>query len=133
MTRTTEVVIGGQALPGFLTMPEAPRGLVIFAHGSGSSRLSPRNRFAAEYLFRLEFSSLLFDLLTEDEARDRRNVFDIPLLGARMVEAIDWARADERTFLLPVGLFGASTGAAAAIVAAVERPAEVAAIGSRGG
>ncbi len=133
MTRTTEAAIGGRAPPGFLTMPEAPRGLVIFAHGSGSSRLSPRNRFAAEYLLRLEFSSLLFDLLTEDEARDRRNVFDIPLLGARMVEAIDWARADERTFPLPIGLFGASTGAAAAIVAAVERSAEVAAVVSRGG
>jgi putative phosphoribosyl transferase len=133
MTRTIDVAIGSRALPGFLTMPEAPRGLVIFAHGSGSSRLSPRNRFAAEYLVRLEFSSLLFDLLTDEEARDRRNVFDIPLLGARMAEAIDWARADERTFRLRIGLFGASTGAAAAIVAAVERPAEVAAVVSRGG
>ncbi len=133
MTRTMEVMIGGMALPGLLTIPAAPRGLVIFAHGSGSSRFSPRNRFAAEYLFRLGFSSLLFDLLTEEEARDRRNVFDIPLLGARTAEAIDWARGDERTFLSPLGLFGASTGAAAAIVAAADRPAEIAAVVSRGG
>ncbi len=126
-------MIGGRALPGLLTIPAAPRGLVIFAHGSGSSRFSPRNRLAADYLFRLGFSSLLFDLLTEEEARDRRNVFDITLLGARMAEAIDWARGDERTFPSPLGLFGASTGAAAAIVAAADRPAEISAIVSRGG
>jgi putative phosphoribosyl transferase len=107
--------------------------LVIFAHGSGSSRFSPRNLDAAGYLERRGFATLLFDLLTEAEARDRRNVFDIPLLGARVVEAIDWARADARTFMLPIGLFGASTGAGAAIVAAAARADDVAAIVSRGG
>ncbi len=133
MTPTMEAMIGGRALPGLLTIPAAARGLVIFAHdGSGSSRFSPRNRFAAQYLFRLGFSSLLFDLLTEEEARDRRNDLDIALLGARMAEAIDWARGDERTFRSPFGLFGASTGAAA-IVAAADRAAEIAAIVSRGG
>jgi hypothetical protein len=93
----------------------------------------PRNRYAADYFARLGFATLLFDLLTEAEARDRRNVFDTVLLGARVVEAIDFLRADERTSMLPIGLFGASTGAGAAIVAGAARPHEVSAIVSRGG
>ncbi len=133
MAGAMEVTVGSRALHGFLDLPEAARGLVIFAHGSGSSRLSPRNRFAADVLNHFGFATLLFDLLTEEESRDRRNVFDIRLLASRVVEAIDWARSDARTFVLPIGLFGASTGAAAAIVAAVERPEAVLAVVSRGG
>lgn len=133
MSRRNEVSIGHSSLAGFLAVPEAAKGLVIFAHGSGSSRFSPRNRYAADYLERRGFATLLFDLLTESEADDRRNVFDIALLGARVVEAIDWARCDAKTFLLPIGLFGASTGAGAAIVAAAARTDDVAAIVSRGG
>ncbi|MGD0634122.1 MAG: phosphoribosyltransferase family protein [Beijerinckiaceae bacterium] len=133
MSRQAEVVIGRSSLVGSLAIPDEAAGLVIFAHGSGSSRFSVRNRYAADYLGKLGFATLLFDLLTEDEANDRRNVFDIPLLGERVVEAIDWARADARTFALPIGLFGASTGAGAAIVAAAARPDEVSAIVSRGG
>lgn len=133
MSRQAEVVIGRSSLAGSLAIPDDVAGLVIFAHGSGSSRFSVRNRHAAEYLGKLGFATLLFDLLTDDEADDRRNVFDIPLLGERVVEAIDWARADARTFALPIGLFGASTGAGAAIIAAAARPGEVSAIVSRGG
>jgi predicted phosphoribosyltransferase/dienelactone hydrolase len=133
MSRQIEVSIGHPNLAGFLAVREAARGLVIFAHGSGSSRFSPRNRYAADYFERRGFATLLFDLLTEAEANDRRNVFDIPLLGARVVEAIDWARSDARTSALPIGLFGASTGAGAAIVAAAARADDVSAIVSRGG
>ena len=128
-----DVLIGRQSLPGLLVVPQGADGLIIFAHGSGSSRFSPRNVHAAERLQQLGFATLLFDLLTPSESADRRNVFDIGLLGERVVEAIDWARADARLSLLPIGLFGASTGAGAAIVAAYLRPHEVAAIVSRGG
>jgi putative phosphoribosyl transferase len=128
-----EVGLGVTRLPGTLTIPAAPRGIVLFAHGSGSSRFSPRNVYAAKRLQDEGFATLLFDLLTEDEARDRRNVFDIELLGARVVEAIDWIAADARTAALPIGLFGASTGAAAALCAAAERLQKVTALVSRGG
>jgi putative phosphoribosyl transferase len=131
--KKTDVAIGQKRLVGILAMPEAPDGLVIFAHGSGSSRFSVRNRYVADKLGQSGFATLLFDLLTEAEGDDRRNVFDIPLLGARVVEAIDWAGADPRTSGLPIGLFGASTGAGAAIVAAALRPDPVTAIASRGG
>ena len=133
MTQLAETAIGRFSLPGILAVPDSPKGCVIFAHGSGSSRFSPRNRYAADYFAQLGFASLLFDLLTEMEARDRRNVFDIALLAARVVDAIDFVRADERTCMLPIGLFGASTGAGAAIVAGAARPHEVSAIVSRGG
>ena len=133
MMRNLEATIGRSSLPGFLTIPSGAAGLVIFAHGSGSSRFSTRNRAAAEHLNGLGFATLLFDLLSEAEATDRRNVFDIALLGARVAEAIDWTRADARCAALPIGLFGASTGAAAGIVAAAARPAAVGAIVSRGG
>src|SRR5512147_1494887 len=129
----TDVTIGSKALPGRLALPKRSQGLVIFAHGSGSSRLSPRNLYAAERLRERGFATLLFDLLTPGESADRRNVFDIPLLAARVGEAIGWARADARTSVLPIGLFGASTGAGAAIVAAAAHPGEVDAIVSRGG
>ncbi len=133
MANEAEVFIGRKALPGMLCVPEKCRGLVIFAHGSGSSRFSPRNQYAARRLQDLGLAALLFDLLTEDESADRRNVFDIPLLGARVVEAVDWAQTDQRVRNLPIGLFGASTGAGAAIMAAAARPSSVKAVVSRGG
>jgi putative phosphoribosyl transferase len=120
-----------------LTIPEACRGLVIFAHGSGSSRHSPRNRAVATSLNHERFATLLMDLLTMPE--ERTDVvtaefrFDIALLSSRVAAAVDWARSDPRTSALPIGLFGASTGAAAALVAAAQRPAAVRAIVSRGG
>ena len=121
------------SLPGVLEHADDPAGLVIFAHGSGSSRMSPRNRAVAAALRGAGMSTLLFDLLTEAEAGDRANVFDISLLGRRITGAVDWAGARPDCASLPVGLFGASTGAAAALVAAAERPGAVAAVVSRGG
>jgi putative phosphoribosyl transferase len=109
------------------------KGLVVFAHGSGSSRTSPRNRRVADVLHQHGLSTLLFDLLTEGEADSRANVFDIELLSQRVVEALDWLAAQPKTTSRPIGLFGASTGAAAALCAAAERPAQVAAVVSRGG
>lgn len=127
------VRIGRNALAADLVLPAAPRGVVLFAHGSGSSRHSPRNRFVAEVLQSQRLATVLLDLLTEDEADDRRRVFDIPLLAERLVEAIGWCRAEPRLATLPLGLFGASTGAAAALVAAAARPEAIAAVVSRGG
>ena len=127
------VQIGEQRLEGLLTIPDHARGLVIFAHGSGSSRLSPRNTLVAEALNQRDMATLQFDLLTEAEARDRANVFDIPLLGRRVLETVQWSRAEQSTRSLPLGLFGASTGAAAALIAAAERPRDIAAVVSRGG
>ena len=119
-------------LPGRLALPESARGLVLFAHGSGSSRLSPRNQHVATVLHESWIGTLLFDLLTEQEAADRVNVFDIGLLGERLSAAIAFVRSQQRTAALPLGLFGASTGAAAALVAAAHDP-DVAAVVSRGG
>lgn len=127
------VRVGEKGLEGLLTMPEAASGVVIFAHGSGSSRLSPRNTYVARALNRRGLATLQFDLLTDTESADRDNVFDIPLLGRRVVESVNWTRGDESTRALPVGLFGASTGAAAALVAAAELPEAVRAVVSRGG
>lgn len=118
-------------LPGELVMPPGARMIVAFAHGSGSSRMSPRNREVATHLNSHGLGTFLFDLLTEDEAEDRTNVFDIGLLATRVTWAIDWLRHEYSH--LAIGLFGASTGAAAALVAASERPADVAAVVSRGG
>jgi putative phosphoribosyl transferase len=131
-SRTIDVAIGPHRLEGSLFLPQDPRGLIIFAHGSGSSRFSPRNRYVAERLLAQGFACLLFDLLTAEEGDYRRNVFDIPLLGARVIEAIAWAGAESDVSRLPIGLFGASTGAAAALTAAAEEP-RVAAVVSRGG
>ena len=116
-----------------LRTPADPRGLVIFAHGSGSSRFSPRNKWVAAALGDAGYATLLLDLLTEDEAADRANVFDIDLLGRRLVDAIDWACAQPELAAVPIGLFGASTGAAAALKAAAARPGVVRTIISRGG
>jgi len=128
-----QVSIEPWPLQGEVKVPDRACGLVVFAHGSGSSRHSPRNRFVAEALQRRGLGTLLFDLLTDAEAADRANVFDIPLLAERLVEAVEWACRHAGLAALPVGLFGASTGAAAALVAAAERPQQVSAVVSRGG
>jgi dienelactone hydrolase len=123
----TWVSLEGVMLPVLVQVVEPPRGVVVFAHGSGSSRLSPRNRLVAAELGKSGFSTVLFDLLTEEEAADRRLVFDVPLLSSRLVAVHRWIDPD----LGAVGYFGASTGAAASLVAAVDQP--VAAVVSRGG
>jgi putative phosphoribosyl transferase len=128
-----EVRAGPVQLAGRLTVPEDPRGFVLFAHGSGSSRYSPRNRFVATALNRAGLGTLLFDLLTVEEEVDRANVFDIELLARRLVDTTTWLRALPEAQGLRVGLFGASTGAAAALWAAAEPDAGVAAVVSRGG
>ena len=127
------VTVGAHHLPGLLTLTPGDRGLVLFAHGSGSSRLSPRNRRVAATLQAHGLATLLVDLLDPDEATDRRRVFDIPLLSRRLAEAMDWARQAPATRALPQMLFGASTGAAAALVASALRPGRVRAIVARGG
>ncbi len=133
--RTISIPVSSSSitLDGDFSGPPTPKGLIIFAHGSGSSRFSPRNRFVASELQRHGFATLLFDLLTEAEAADRTNVFDISLLADRVGDALAWVREDAAASKLPVGLFGASTGAAAALVAAARFPECVAAVVSRGG
>jgi len=133
--RTQEVNIGERTLPGTLSVPENATGIVVFAHGSGSSRLSPRNIMVSEALNRAGLATLLFDLLDPEEeyAQNRAKVFDIPLLGSRLVEAVHWLDRRAPTQHLPIGLFGASTGAAAALVAAAQLPKRIAAVVSRGG
>lgn len=126
------VEAGGRKLPGDITIPADPIGLVLFAHGSGSSRLSPRNQFVAQELVNYNIATLLFDLLTEEEAANRANVFDIKLLAGRMMDATEWARNQESLATLPIGYFGASTGAAAALVAAAQLE-DISAVVSRGG
>ena len=123
---------GGHRLPGRLRIPAAARGIILFAHGSGSSRLSPRNRQVAAALEDVDLATLLFDLLDDEEAADRRRVFDIDLLGRRLLAATDRVVTEPGAAGLPIGYFGASTGAAAALVAAAERP-DVRAVVSRGG
>ena len=128
-----EVLVGPKQLPGTLTIPHRPIGTVVFAHGSGSSRWSPRNRFVARYFEDYRLASLLFDLLDEEESEDRNNVFDIELLAERLIGAIEWVGKEPITEETSIGLFGASTGVAAALVAAAAQPAPVAAVVSRGG
>src|SRR5574341_1714071 len=117
--RPVRIVSGTRALEGMLNLPEAAQGIVLFAHGSGSSRFSPRNRSVAHSLHSAGFAALLIDLLTteEDEVDQvtRHLRFDIPLLGRRLIDILDWLAADVSVRVLPVGLFGASTGAAAAL------------------
>jgi predicted phosphoribosyltransferase/predicted alpha/beta-hydrolase family hydrolase len=131
--RDGEVAVraGAETLGGSLVVPGQPWGLVVFAHGSGSSRHSPRNRFVAGALNRAGLATLLFDLLTEDEADDRRNVFDVELLARRLGAAVAWCR--EEQLPEPIGCFGASTGAAAALIAAADPANAIAAVVSRGG
>ncbi|MEU1403859.1 phosphoribosyltransferase family protein [Streptomyces sp. NPDC005728] len=131
--REVEVAAGVVRLSGRLTLPAGATGVVVFAHGSGSSRHSPRNRFVAEGLNRAGLGTLLFDLLTEAEERDRNNVFDIALLAERLVDATGWLREEPDVEGLAIGYFGASTGAGAALWAAAEPSARPAAVVSRGG
>jgi len=128
-----QVAIPPLGLTGDLAVPKAPRGIILFAHGSGSSRRSPRNTYVAEKFNDEGFATLLFDLLTPEEGKDRRNVFDIPLLADRVVEASMWITSEPDLEDLPLGIFGASTGAAAALVAAAELRGRVGAVVSRGG
>lgn len=134
---TVRVLAGDARLDGDLALPDGARGVVAFAHGSGSSRRSPRNRQVAAALNAAGFGTLLFDLLTPQEALiDERTAelrFAIALLGRRMTGAVDWLRTEPETRSLPIGLFGASTGAAAALLAAADRPEAVGAVVSRGG
>ncbi len=129
------VAITGQGLTldGILGMPNNPQGMVLFAHGSGSGRFSPRNQFVAHRLQRGGFATLLLDLLQPDEADDRRKVFDIDLLADRLLLARSWIGRQPRTSVLSIGYFGASTGAGAALQAAARTPDAVRAIVSRGG
>ncbi len=124
---------GTITLEGILGLPVGPCGVVVFAHGSGSGRLSPRNNFVARHLQRDGLATLLLDLLTEAEADDRRKVFDIDLLADRLLLAKDWLEAEPRTQHLKIGYFGASTGAGAALQAAAREPSNVKAVVSRGG
>jgi putative phosphoribosyl transferase len=128
-----EPVAGEVRLAGYLTMPEDAAGIVVFAHGSGSSRHSPRNRYVARVLTEAGLGTLLFDLLTPEEELDRANVFDIGLLARRLTEVTGWLRSQPRAGRAAVGYFGASTGAAAALWAAAEPGAGIAAVVSRGG
>lgn len=133
--RDEEIEIGSGAarLRGRLTLPEGAIGVVVFAHGSGSSRHSPRNRYVASVLNRAGIGTLLLDLLTVEEEARRANVFDVELLARRLVAVTDWVRVEPGCGGLPIGYFGASTGAAAALVAAAESTEPVAAVVSRGG
>jgi putative phosphoribosyl transferase len=137
VSRSVSVPVDGALLTGDLAVPASARAVVLFAHGSGSSRHSPRNRYVAQTLHDSGLGSLLLDLLTVPEERvdavTAEHRFDIGLLGRRLVAAVDWLGEHPATASLPVGLFGASTGAAAALVAAAERPGRVRSVVSRGG
>lgn len=132
-TASVPVTVQPDGLKGLLGLPERAEGLVIFAHGSGSGRLSPRNNHVANGLRRAGFATLLIDLLTPIEEQDRQNVFDIPLLASRLSGAVAWARLEPALADLPIGYFGASTGAGAALLAASAEDADIRAIVSRGG
>jgi len=134
--RPVSIPFGGENLLGDLALPENPSGLVVFAHGSGSGRHSPRNRFVAAALECGGIATLLLDLLTPREAEEDeltgRLRFDIPRLADRLIATVDWAERDARLGGLPVGLYGASTGGAAALIAAALRPSRVKALVLRG-
>ncbi|AQW48157.1 dienelactone hydrolase family protein [Streptomyces violaceusniger] len=136
-SETARIAADDAMLVGDLALPDQPIGVVAFAHGSGSSRHSPRNRAVARVLQDADLATLLFDLLTDAEERvdaiTAELRFDIPLLGRRLGAAVNWLGGHPATSALPVGLFGASTGAAAALTAAAERPERAAAVVSRGG
>lgn len=133
--RDVEVSVsaGTVSLAGHLVIPRGATGTVIFVHGSGSSRHSPRNRFVATVLNRAGFATLLFDLLTIEEERDRARVFDVDLLASRLIAVTEWTRQQPELAHLPIGYFGASTGAGAALIAASDPRMPVAAVVSRGG
>ena len=136
-TEAVVVKAGAVDLNGDVTIPERALGIVAFAHGSGSGRKSPRNQMVAELLNEAGLATLLFDLLTMEEERvdlrTRQYRFDIPRLGQRLTGAVDWLGSYQPAADLPIGLFGASTGAAAALIAAAERPEKIRAVVSRGG
>lgn len=137
-TRAVTIGVEQARLNADLTLPEGPlKGVVLFAHGSGSSRRSARNRQVANALVRRGMATVLLDLLTEDEEREdirtRELRFDIPMLAGRLVGAVDWIPAQPEFKDQPIGLFGSSTGAAAALIAAAERPVPINAVVSRGG
>jgi dienelactone hydrolase len=135
MSTTVQVSIPSRAamLEGLLEVPASPRGVVVFSHGSGSGRLSPRNRHVAGELVQAGLATLLLDLLTPAEDRDYEMRFDIALLSERLADAVRHMRSEARTCAFPVGLFGASTGAASALRVAAEMPNIVSAVVSRGG
>ena len=132
LRREVAIAAEGARLPGSVAAPSGALGIVMFAHGSGSSRLSPRNARVAEALNEAGLATLLFDLLTEEEARDRSKVFDIPLIAGRLAAATSWVEVEPELCHRPIGYFGASTGAAAALWAAGENSG-ASAIVSRGG
>jgi putative phosphoribosyl transferase len=131
--RLVEIAFDQRILKGILSVPPSASSLVLFAHGSGSGRLSPRNQSVAAALQRGNTATLLFDLLDEEESEDRRKVFDIELLVERLQAAAAWARTQPGVSELPLGYFGASTGAAAALVAASRQGKSIGAVVSRGG
>ena len=129
----TLIPIDGENVVADLVVPGHCTGLIVFAHGRGSSRFSPRNKFVAQTLQQAGFATLLFDLLTPDEAIRQELVFDVELLGTRLCTVLTWVRDRSECAQLPIGLFGASTGAAAAVIAAAREPQDVSAVVSRGG
>ncbi|MCU0898678.1 MAG: dienelactone hydrolase family protein [Burkholderiales bacterium] len=131
--RRVHIPSTGVRMEGVLAAPPNAAGMVLFAHGSGSSRLSPRNNFVAAELRKAGLGTLLMDLLTRDEDRDYETRFAITLLAERLADAVSWLREQPSVGLLPVGLFGASTGAAAALQIAANLPGEIDAVVSRGG
>lgn len=131
--RDISVDAGVAKLEGMLAVPEGASGVVLFAHGSGSGRFSPRNQYVARVLREHSVGTLLIDLLAEWESQDRSKVFDIDLLSERLLSATDWLEGEPDTRELGIGYFGASTGAGAALQAAAERPSEIGAVVSRGG
>ena len=133
MTREVNIAAGPVILQGTLTVPDQPLAAVVFAHGSGSSRFSPRNTFVAEVLQHQRLATLLLDLLTPREDADPRKRFQIGLLAARLRAAVEWLDSEPATAALPIGLFGASTGAAAALYCAANLPEKIRAVVSRGG
>jgi pimeloyl-ACP methyl ester carboxylesterase len=128
-----EIIVPGTQLLGTLTVPSQARGVILFAHGTGSSRFSKRDQFVSKALNEDCFATLLLDLLCEKEDGDPELIFDIELLAERLMVAADWLKANPLTSKLPLGLFGASTGAAAALVSAARRPEMVRALVCRGG
>jgi putative phosphoribosyl transferase len=131
--KLVQIAVGTAHIEGLLALPDNAQGLVLFVHGSGSSRHSPRNSYVAETLHDRRIATLLIDLLTPQEDKDYQSRFDIPLLTRRTLAATRWARSQDSTRQLPLGYFGASTGAAAALQAAAALGLDIAAVVSRGG
>lgn len=131
--KTIQIPINSIKLEGILVVPRNAKGLVVFAHGAGSSRLSPRNNFVAKEIQKVGLGTLLFDLLTEEEDEIYENRFDIPLLAERLKTATEWIKKQKETKGLNIGYFGSSTGAAAAIIGAADIGPEIKAVVSRGG